>query len=58
MVSKYIGATEKNLSKIFGAAEGGAILLLDEADALFGALERHPGQQVRSGPGGAGRGLP
>ncbi|MEM7062108.1 MAG: ATP-binding protein [Cyanobacteria bacterium P01_B01_bin.77] len=37
VVSKYIGETEKNLSKIFDAAEsGGVILLFDEADALFG----------------------
>ena len=37
VVSKYIGETEKNLSRIFRAAEdGGAILLFDEADALFG----------------------
>ncbi|WP_343519428.1 AAA family ATPase [Sphingomonas sp.] len=37
VVSKYIGETEKNLSRIFAAAEGGgAILLFDEADALFG----------------------
>ncbi|WP_218082118.1 ATP-binding protein [Anthocerotibacter panamensis] len=37
IVSKYIGETEKNLSRIFDAAEaGGAILLFDEADALFG----------------------
>lgn len=37
MVSKYIGETEKNLSRIFDAAEkSGAILLFDEADALFG----------------------
>jgi hypothetical protein len=36
-VSKYIGETEKNLSRLFDAAEaGGAILLFDEADALFG----------------------
>lgn len=36
-VSKYIGETEKNLRRIFTAAEyGGAILLFDEADALFG----------------------
>ncbi|SEO03576.1 ATPase family associated with various cellular activities (AAA) [Nitrosospira multiformis] len=36
-VSKYIGETEKNLRKIFDAAEeSGAILLFDEADALFG----------------------
>jgi AAA+ superfamily predicted ATPase len=37
VVSKYIGETEKNLSRIFDAAEGAnAILLFDEADALFG----------------------
>ena len=37
VVSKYIGETEKNLRKIFDEAEGGgAILLFDEADALFG----------------------
>jgi ATPase family associated with various cellular activities (AAA) len=37
VVSKYIGETEKNLRKIFDAAEdGGAILFFDEADALFG----------------------
>jgi hypothetical protein len=37
VVSKYIGETEKNLRHIFDAAdEGGAILLFDEADALFG----------------------
>lgn len=35
--SKYIGETEKNLRRIFDAAEtGAAILLFDEADALFG----------------------
>ncbi|MEM8637652.1 MAG: ATP-binding protein [Cyanobacteria bacterium P01_G01_bin.54] len=35
--SKYIGETEKNLRQIFDAAEsGGAVLLFDEADALFG----------------------
>jgi hypothetical protein len=36
-VSKYIGETEKNLKRVFDAAEdSGAILLFDEADALFG----------------------
>jgi hypothetical protein len=36
-VSKYIGETEKNLARIFDAGErAGAILLFDEADALFG----------------------
>jgi len=36
-VSKYIGETEKNLRRLFDAAEGsGAVLLFDEADALFG----------------------
>ncbi|GAA0445209.1 ATPase [Actinoplanes capillaceus] len=37
VVSKYIGETEKNLRAVFDAAEhGGALLLFDEADALFG----------------------
>lgn len=37
VVSKYIGETEKNLRQVFDTAEeGGAILLFDEADALFG----------------------
>jgi len=37
VVSKYIGETEKNLSKIFQEAEdSNAILFFDEADALFG----------------------
>jgi hypothetical protein len=36
-VSKYIGETEKNLRRIFDAAEqSGAVLLFDEAEALFG----------------------
>jgi hypothetical protein len=36
-VSKYIGETEKNLERIFTAADGSnAILFFDEADALFG----------------------
>ena len=37
VVSKYIGETEKNLRRLFDAAEdSGAILFFDEADALFG----------------------
>jgi hypothetical protein len=37
VVSKYIGETEKNLSKIFDQAENKEwILFFDEADALFG----------------------
>ena len=37
IVSKYIGETEKNLNRIFtAAANSNAILLFDEADALFG----------------------
>ena len=37
VVSKYIGETEKNLEQIFNAAStANAILLFDEADALFG----------------------
>ena len=37
VVSKYIGETEKNLAQLMDAAEdGGAVVLFDEADALFG----------------------
>jgi SpoVK/Ycf46/Vps4 family AAA+-type ATPase len=36
-VSQFIGETEKNLERIFRRAEEiGAVLLFDEADALFG----------------------
>jgi hypothetical protein len=53
-VSKYIGETEKNLERIFEAAESsGAVLLFDEADALFGkrteikdAHDRHANVEV------------
>ncbi len=54
VVSKYIGETEKNLRRIFDAAENcGAVLLFDEADALFGkrsdvkdARDRYANQEV------------
>lgn len=37
LVDKYIGETEKNLERVFAAAEGGGVLLVfDEADAVFG----------------------
>lgn len=37
VVSKYIGETEENLQRVFDAAEpSGAVLMFDEADALFG----------------------
>ncbi|MDQ0767283.1 hypothetical protein QF031_000032 [Pseudarthrobacter defluvii] len=37
VVSKYIGETEKNIRRVFDAAEqSGAVLLFDEADAIFG----------------------
>ncbi|WP_010584687.1 ATP-binding protein [Schlesneria paludicola] len=37
IVSKYVGETEKNLRRLFDAAEqGGCALLFNEADALFG----------------------
>jgi SpoVK/Ycf46/Vps4 family AAA+-type ATPase len=37
VASRYIGETEKNLRRVFDAAEaGGAVLFFDEADALFG----------------------
>src|SRR5204862_409965 len=36
IVSKYVGETEKNLAGLFDAAEAGhAVLLFDEADAMF-----------------------
>jgi len=54
IISKYIGETEKNLSKIFEASEGKDwILFFDEADALFGkrtetsdAKDRYANQEV------------
>lgn len=54
MVSKYIGETQKNLRHLFDAAQAsGAILLFDEADAIFGArsevrdsLDRHANMDV------------
>ncbi len=54
IVSKYIGETEKNLSRIFDSAENkGWILFFDEADALFGkrtqvdeARDRYANQEV------------
>ncbi|MFE4520092.1 ATP-binding protein, partial [Kitasatospora sp. NPDC056783] len=37
VVDKYVGETEKNLDRIFGqAADVNAVLLFDEADAVFG----------------------
>jgi vesicle-fusing ATPase len=37
VVSRHIGETEKNIDRIFADASAkGAVLLLDEADALFG----------------------
>ncbi len=37
VVNKYIGETEKNLRRLFDAADGGGVVLcFDEADALFG----------------------
>ena len=37
VVDKYVGETEKNLERIFAAADGvNAVLLFDEADAVFG----------------------
>jgi SpoVK/Ycf46/Vps4 family AAA+-type ATPase len=37
VVSKYVGETEKNLERIFAAAENAnAVLLFDEAEAIFG----------------------
>lgn len=37
LVDKYVGETEKNLERVFTAAAGvNAVLLFDEADAVFG----------------------
>jgi hypothetical protein len=48
VVSAYIGETEKNLRKLFDAAEsGGAILFFDEADALFGKRRKTSNTQQR-----------
>ncbi len=52
--SRYIGETEKNLSRMFGeASRSGWILFFDEADALFGkrsnvqdAHDRYANQEV------------
>jgi SpoVK/Ycf46/Vps4 family AAA+-type ATPase len=54
VVSKYIGETEKNLGRLFDAADdSGAILLFDGADALFGkrsdvkgALDRYANMPI------------
>jgi ATP-dependent 26S proteasome regulatory subunit len=54
VVSKWIGETEKNLAALFDAAEAGhAMLLFDEADALFGkrtevrtSNDRHANQEI------------
>ena len=54
IVSKYIGETEKNLSKVFDAASyKNWLLFFDEADALFGkrteannSNDRHANQQT------------
>ncbi len=55
VVSKYIGETEKNIARIFDAAErAGAVLIFDEGDALFGkrtsdvkdALDRHSNNET------------
>jgi len=54
IISKYIGETEKNLSKVFDIAEHKDwILFFDEADALFGkrtaansSNDRHANQQT------------
>ena len=54
VVSKWIGETEKQLSRVFDAAEAGhALLLFDEADSLFakrtevkGATDRYANLEV------------
>ena len=56
VVSKYIGETEKNLRKVFGAVEeGGGKIFFDEVDALFGKRTevrdshdgKHPSRRLR-----------
>jgi SpoVK/Ycf46/Vps4 family AAA+-type ATPase len=43
IVSKYIAETEKNIDRVFADAErAGAVLLFDEADALFGSRTEPP----------------
>jgi len=54
LVSKYIGETEKNLSRIFDRAEAErCVLVFDEADAIFGrrtevseARDRYANQEI------------
>jgi SpoVK/Ycf46/Vps4 family AAA+-type ATPase len=54
VVSQYIGETEKNIDRVFGAADAaGAVLFFDEADALFGkrtevrdAHDRYANQEI------------
>jgi hypothetical protein len=54
VINKYIGETEKNLRRVFDAADdGGAILFFDEAEALFGkrvesrdSNDRHANAQI------------
>lgn len=55
MVSKYIGETQKNIGRIFDAAEdSGAVLLFDEGEALFArrspevkdSLDRHANSET------------
>lgn len=54
VVGRYIGETEKNLDAVLAGVEhSGAVLLLDEADALFGkrtdmqdAHDRHAGPEI------------
>lgn len=54
VVSRYIGETEKNLARVFErVGRDGAVLLFDEADALFGrrtdvrdAHDRYANQEI------------
>lgn len=48
VVSRYIGETEKNLERLFArAAASDAVLLFDEADALFGKRSEAQGSADR-----------
>jgi hypothetical protein len=54
VVSRYIGETEKNLSRLFDRAEdAGAVLFFDEADALFGKRSEVAEADDRHGRPGA-----
>jgi hypothetical protein len=47
VASKYVGETEKNLGRVFDAAErAGAVLFFDDADTLFGRRDAGDGRAL------------